>query len=346
MRSTRNWSRFAIVLVACTAAASHLGSTAWAVPIVLDPTAGPALIFDQGGILNHGFYMGGLEVDPSGVVYVTQANAPPGQPSSTNRLVRSNGLGTAVQVGPNLNLGNSFTRGNDLTLGPGGLFYGAFNGGVRGLSPVGAPPTLFANSGSLASSGVSFYGGDVFVSTDSPGGFYRSPPGGGFAQVAAIGSVDDHVTTPGGTHYLIGDGSRRILSTGGATLYDLNTDPDTAPLMGLQGNGSRGARDPISGDIFMGYSFGGSNQSIFRVRSDFSDAIVFATNFGRNIRDFDFGPSSIGPTGSISLYVSVNDLATGIGTIYEIQTHLVPEPASIAVAALGFVALAVWRRRR
>ncbi|HAX74862.1 MAG TPA: hypothetical protein DCY88_03270 [Cyanobacteria bacterium UBA11372] len=112
--------------------------------------------------------------------------------------------------------------------------------------------------------------------------------------------------------------------------------------------GSRGAVDPITGDIFYAVSFESPSSSIIRIKSDFSGATAFATGFAEDLRDLDFGPSSSGVLGDISLYVSENNRTTGVGTIYEIRvgTTAVPEPCETILGSIMVLGFGVLFKRK
>ena len=306
---------------------------------VVDPTAGPISVFDRGGFLNPstngGYYMQGLEVAPDGSgVFVAQANAAPfNGPSSLstmNRLVKSTGLGTAVQVGATLNVGNHRTWGNDLTLGPNGRYYIFTKTGIWGFDPAGGAASSFATwaTKNVASSGITFNadGSQALISTDWPGGVYRIsknaikfPP-----KINTASTLwDDHVITPTGRTILCTEpkfGIQELLPNGSLVkVYDLKTDPDVNAALTAAGYGARCAIHPVSGDIFWTMSFQTNAPIIVRIKADLSDATVFAKGFVADVRDLDFGPRSSGVAG-YSLYVSENERTTGVGTIYEIPT--------------------------
>jgi hypothetical protein len=341
--------------------------------LVRDPTAGPLSIFDQSDLLNYslngGFYMEGLEVAPDGSgVFVTQANTlpvnippRPGEEgilrATLKRLIKSTGSGTASQIGPTLQAGNFSLWGNDLTLGPEGRYYAVTESGIWGFDPAGGPATQFSGGQQdiLTASGLTFSpdGSEALFSSDYPYGLWRIPKNGTFASMEQIlgfndlgGGFDDHVITKNGKVILMGDGTRKLWEVlpdrSRRIVYDLKTDPNVSPFVNNSASGSRGAVDPITGDIFYGLTFFYSGPfSIIRIKSDFSSASVFATGFAEDLRDFDFGRSSSGSPDSISLYVSENNRATGVGTIYEIPvgTTAVPEASDTilgSIMVLGF----------
>jgi hypothetical protein len=305
---------------------------------VVDPTAGPLSVYDRGGFLNPdfngGYYMQGLEVAPDGSgVYVAQANAAPfNGPSSLstmNRLVKSTGLGTAVQVGPTLARGNHRTWGNDLTLGPGGRYYIFTNTGIWGLDPAGGIATSFATwpAKNVAASGITFTpdGNQALISTDWPGGVFpvlknsiKFP-----TKINTASSLwDDHVITKTGRTILCTEpkfGMQELLPNGSLVkVYDFKTDPDVNPALTTAGFGARCTIHPVSGDIFWVMSFQTTAPTIVRIKADLSDATVFAKGFAADVRDIDIGPRSSGI--GYSLYVSENVRTTGVGSIYEIPT--------------------------
>lgn len=353
-----------------------VSSTAWAVPISLDPEH-PVSVYDTGGQLdpgnNGGFTLGGLEAAPGGnVVYVVAANVSPGGLSLTLRLIRSAGLGTAVLDGSGAQPWSYWSRGNDLTHLNGNYYVAACvqpgkgdaacsgaAGGIYGFVP-GVGSTTFATGGSIpdwATSGLTFNsaGTQALVSSDVGIGMWTvTPPSSGvlFANDGPtpggyVSGVDDHVVTLDGRIITIGDGSRLLHDvTGGPgsifEFFDLADIPgsscsggaikgaggsnydvasDKGPVDTCFGFGSRGAVDPVSGDIFVAFGTGGT--SIFRIAADGSSGSVFATGFAF-IRDLDFGPANDG--NGFSLYVTeVTGFAGGgkgpvpvaVGSIYE-----------------------------
>jgi hypothetical protein len=346
--------------------------------IVLEPTAGPLSIYDTGGILNYSppgldclpgslpniptstpFYMGGLEVAPDGSgVFVTQANNIPcndlNHSSTLNRLVQSTGFGTARQVGQILEAGNDATWGNDLTLGPEGLYYIATNKGVWGFDPAGGSPRQFAGGETIwTASGLTFTpdGNTAILSSDWPKGLWSVPKGGSINNLGRLIPVvpreawDDHVVTKDGKLVMMGDNASELIEVlpdgSFQSVFRFRDYIDVRSYFRGNSFGSRGAVDPITGDIFYAVSFESPSSSIIRIKSDFSGATAFATGFAEDLRDLDFGPSSSGLLGEISLYVSENNRATGVGTIYEIRvgSTAVPEPSETilgSIMVLGF----------
>ncbi|MFB2983005.1 PEP-CTERM sorting domain-containing protein [Microseira sp. BLCC-F43] len=353
--------------------------------IVLEPTAGPLSIYDTGGLLNsppgldctpgnlpniptdRPFYMGGLEVAPDGSgVFVTQSNNLPcndffDHPSTLNRLIKSTGLGTASQVGPILEAGNNGTWGNDLTLGPEGLYYIATNKGVWGFDPAGGSPRQFAGGETIwTASGLTFTpdGNTAIISSDWPKGLWSVPKGGSINNLQALIPVipreawDDHVVTRDGKLLMMGDNASELIEVlPDGRLQDVFRFRDYIDVRSyFRGNsyGSRGTVDPITGDIFYAVSFESPSSSIIRIKSDFSGAIPFATGFAEDLRDLDFGPSSSGRLGEISLYVSENNRATGVGTIYEIGvgSTAVPEPSETILGSIMVLGFGVLFKRK
>ena len=354
--------------------------------IVLDPTAEPVSIYDQGGILNSPpgldctpgnlpniptgspFYMAGLEVAPDGSgVFVNQGNNIPcndfDHATTLNRLVLSTGLGTARQIGPILEAGNIGTFGNDLTLGPEGRYYIGTNTGIWGFDPAGGPATRYAGGQiELTAAGLTFSadGNTAILSSDNPKGVFSVPRGGSLNTRQSLLTVlpreawDDHVVTIDGKLLMMGDNASElieVLSDGSfQQVFRFADYPDVAASFSGRGNnyGSRGAVDPITGDIFYAVSFDSRSSPIIRIKSDFSNAIVFATGFAEDLRDLDFGPSSSGGTGAISLYVSENNRATGVGTIYEIPvgTTAVPEPTETILGSIMVLGFGVLFKRK
>jgi hypothetical protein len=304
---------------------------------IVDPAAGPLSIFDRGNVLNSvsGYYMQGLEVAPDGkTVYVAQANAAPfNGPSSLstmNRLIKSTGFKKAVKIGPVLKAGNHRTWGNDLTLGPGGRYYVFTNTGLWGFNPAGGGITSFATwpAKNVAASGITFNknGTEALVSTDWPAGVFRiSKNATKFpTKINAKNSLwDDHVITKTGRTILCTEPKFGILElrpNGNlAKVYDFKTDPDVKAALTAAGFGARCTIHPVSGDIFWAMSFQTTAPIIIRIKANFSDAKVFAKGFAPDIRDIDIGRKSSGAPG-YSLYVSENNRASTIGTIYEIPT--------------------------
>ena len=155
---------------------------------------------------------------------------------------------------------------------------------------------------------------------------------GAVSKAAGYGAgVDDHVVMLDGRIITIGDSSRLLHDvTGGPgavfEFFDLADIPGSGCSGGggkqelegryagsngdkgttCDGVGSRGAVDPVSGDIFVAMGSGGT--TIFRIAADGSFGSIFATGFAF-IRDLDFGPSSASG-GNLSLYVTE---VTGFG---------------------------------
>jgi hypothetical protein len=356
---------------------------------VLDSTAGPLSIYDQGGLLNstpdpvnypRGYHISGLEVavDGSGV-YFTQGDAPPAHDYdarndpfytvNNNRFMKSTGMGTAVQVGASLPVGNWRSWGNDLTYNQyDGYYYIATSQGIYGFNPAGGPAKQFArgsNTNRVTASGLTFTdnGNKAILSSDWPKGLWLIPKG-GTTQVQASYSMinpvapawDDHVITKDGSLVLIGDSNDGLFQAmpdrSIKAVYKFENDPNYPNLKSylIGGYGSRGAVDPISGDIFYGLTFDtrAPVSSIIRIKSDYSTASVFATGLVRNLRDFDFGPSSSGKQGDISLYIAELDQQTQQGVIYEVAmgSTMVPEPPPTMVTAIIALGFGAWLLRK
>jgi hypothetical protein len=304
---------------------------------IVDSTAGPLSIYDRGNILNStgGYYMQGLEVAPDGkAVFVAQANAAPfNGPSSLstmNRLVKSTGFKKAIKIGPVLKAGNHRTWGNDLTLGPGGRYYIFTNTGLWGFDPAGGAVTSFATwpAKNVAASGITFNknGTEAIVSSDWPGAVFRILKNATTfpTKINKQNSLwDDHVITKTGRTILCTEpkfGMLELLPNGNlAKVYNFKTDPDVNAALTAAGYGARCTIHPVSGDIFWVMSFQTTAPVIVRIKANFSDAKVFAKGFAPDIRDIDIGRRSSGAPG-YSLYVSENNRASTLGTIYEIPT--------------------------
>lgn len=309
-------------------------------------TNGQVSIFAQGGLLdydpiNNPYFMLGIEPKSDGV-YLTQGNSRPfndfNHPSNRTRLLKINGFGQMQRVGPVLKSGMNALWGNSLTTGPGNKLYTVTNKGIWGFDPQGGPTERYSQwQGILAAAGLSFEdnGNRALVSSDYAGLVYfdRGAIQPGERLVPAVSPTDnpnetlvfdDHFRRNDGL-YVIGDVPRAIgrytSKNRLRTVYDLKDDPDLADLVKGSGNGARGIQDPISGDIFFGLSFYRElplKYYIARIKSDFSDATLFATDM-EQIRDMKFGPSTLKyGQNSISLYVAINDRKTFQGRIYEI----------------------------
>lgn len=306
---------------------------------IVEPTAGPLSVYDQGGILNAntngGFYMYGLEVAPNRAgVFVAQSNGMPvnasGAQSTQNRLIKSTGMGTATQIGATLNVGNVRAWGNDLTRGSDGLYYIVVNTGVWGFDPTGQNPVKsFATwpSRGVGSASLSFSadGQTAFSVSDWPQGVFKFVKGGTTfpAKInTTAGLWDDHIFLPDGRMIICGEvktGIVELMPNGSLVKrYDFTLDTDvTAAKVGAYG--TRCVRHPVTGDIYWMISFGNASPEIVRIKANFSDATIFAKASG-DLRDMEFGPRSSGASG-YSLYVSHNSLATGVGTIFEIPMN-------------------------
>jgi len=360
-----------------------------AAPVSLDP-AHPISVYDTGGQLNldnnGGFFLGGLEADPAGgAVYVVSEG---GAAAPALRLIRSNGLGTAVFDGSGPQPWVYESRGNDLTYLSGNYYVAACvfipgkgkgcqgTPGVYGFVP-GVGATTFASGGTIpgwATSGLTFNesGTAALVSSDVGIGMWTvTPPSSGVEFVnddsvpTGYGAgVDDHVVMLDGRIITIGDSSRLLHDvTGGPgavfEFFDLADIPGSdcgIPKsadqyagntgnkgMNCEGVGSRGAVDPVSGDIFVAMGSGGT--TIFRIAADGSSGSIFATGFAF-VRDLDFGPSSASG-GNLSLYVTeVTGIGGGgkgpiqsVGTIYEIDGFFLGHPTIPTLNIWGLAAL-------
>lgn len=352
-------------------------------PIVSGGFATPSLNTTTNGVLT----ISGLEVLGPGAVFTTTDDGLVGSDTTTIQLNASAGPGTNVPVGLPATLTNN-SRGYDLTLNPGSgkLGVAATAAGVGGpgtglpgiyeLDPAGiAPPAVYAAlSAKPTTSGLTYGpGATATLSTDGIAGAFTVPPlFGGIYPVPAggpelpgildsvappfgVGSPgDDHVVTLDGRTIFLNDSTNLMHDvTGGAgavvPLIDLTLVPGLLPF--LSSGGVRGAVNPVDGNIFTGWGLGGPN--LIRVDQFGAGASVAIVGLD-NVRDVDFGPSTLAPAGPMasgfSLYITEEDFTTGpaaFANIWEVGI-LVPEPSSIVLAVAGILSLALvgWSRRR
>ncbi len=314
--------------------------------------------------------------------------------TSLIQLNVSAGPTTNVPVGPLVPFAAN-ARGYDLTLNPASGFLGVAGAflaapapmpGIFELDPAGlAPVAPYAlMTARPTTSGLTYGAGSASatVSTDGvPGGAPILPIAGGIYTVPAGGPElpgildaipvpggvaspgDDHVVTLDGRTIFLNDGAHDLHDVSGgagavALMIDLDLVAGVAPFLSL--GGVRGAVNPVDGDIFSGWGLGGpminpGGSNLIRV-DDFGAGASVAVVGLDNVRDVDFGPSTLGVgpgTTGFSLYITEVEggpsapFGAPWSNIWEVPI-LVPEPTcSLWMGLLGLLGLNwVARRRR